>query len=145
MCANRCVMNIIPANNVLLPLMIASENWTLVQIIGDFSDTRDVLNWLARQRLMYGTSEHLFETYLVEHMRCTHIHFLPCLYPSQISMRFNVSAQTKTDTKTVIFITTNLMKLCPVAFNHKLKKRPLTHLRINKLITGLSENDKRYT
>ena len=73
------------------------------------------------------------------------------MYPSQSSMRFNVTAQTKTDTKTVIFITTNLIELYLVAFKHTLKKRPPppppthTQLQINKLITDLTEKDKRYT
>ena len=69
--ANRGVINIVPANKVLLPQDCLTENWTSVQMIGEFSDTQDVLNWLAKQRLinncMYGTSKHLFETYLVEY------------------------------------------------------------------------------
>ena len=43
--ANRGVINIVPANNVLLPQDCLTENWTLVQMIGEFSDTQDVLNW----------------------------------------------------------------------------------------------------
>ena len=70
--ANRGVINIVPENNVLLPQDCLTANWTLVQMIGEFSDTRNVLNWLAKQRLikkcMYGTSEHLFEPYLVGYM-----------------------------------------------------------------------------
>ena len=57
---------------MLLPQDCLTENWTLVQMIGEFPDTLDVLNWLAKQRLinncMYVTSEHLFETYLVKYM-----------------------------------------------------------------------------
>ena len=124
--ANRGVINIVPAN-VLLPQDCLTENWTLVQMIGEFSYTRDVLNWLEKQKLikkcMYGTGKLLFETYLVEcgiHASII-LHFLPYLYPSQSSMRFNVTAQTKKDTKTVIFITTNLIKLYLAAFKHTLK------------------------
>ena len=55
---------------ILLPQDCLTENWTLVQMIGRFSDAPDVLNWSAKQRLinncMYGTSEQPFETYLVE-------------------------------------------------------------------------------
>ena len=40
--AHRGMINIIPANNVLLPQDCLTENWTLVQMIGEFSDTRDV-------------------------------------------------------------------------------------------------------
>ena len=50
--ANRGVINIVLANNVLLPQDCLTENWTLVQMIGEFSDTRDVLNWLVKQRLI---------------------------------------------------------------------------------------------
>ena len=50
--ANRCVTNIVPANNVLLPQDCLTENWNLVQTIGAFSDTRDVWNWLAKRRLI---------------------------------------------------------------------------------------------
>ena len=50
--ANRGVTNIVPANNVLLPQDSLTENWNLVQMIGAFSDTRDVLNWLAEWRLI---------------------------------------------------------------------------------------------
>ena len=50
--ANRGVTNIVPANNVLLPQDSLTENWNLVQMIGAFSDTRDVLNWLAKRRLI---------------------------------------------------------------------------------------------
>ena len=79
--ANRGVINIVPANNVLLLHDCLTGNWALVQMIGEFSDTRDVLNWLAKQRLikkcMYETSEHLFEPYLVEYMWRTRIHYSP--------------------------------------------------------------------
>ena len=62
------------------------------------------------------------------------LHFLPYFYPSQSSMRFNVSVQTKTDTKTVIFITKNLIKLYLLAFNHTLIKRQNKNVqeKINK-------------
>ena len=40
--ANRGMINIFPANNVLLPQDCLTENWTLVQMIGEFSDTRHV-------------------------------------------------------------------------------------------------------
>ena len=38
--AHRGVIIIVSANNVLLPQDCLTENWTLVQIIGEFSDTR---------------------------------------------------------------------------------------------------------
>ena len=50
--ANCGVTNIVPANNVLLPQDSLTENWNLVQMIGAFSDNRDVLNSLAKRRLI---------------------------------------------------------------------------------------------
>ena len=42
-------------------------------MIGEFSDSRDVLNWLVKQRLINNwTSGHLFETYLVKYVAYTH-------------------------------------------------------------------------
>ena len=72
-----------------------TENWTLVQMIGEISDSRDVLNWLAKQRLInnciYGTSEHLFETYLVEYVAYTHplfsIFFHTCIHRRAVSYK----------------------------------------------------------
>ena len=47
--ANHGVINIVLTNNVLLPQNCLTENWTLIQMIGEFSDIQDVLNWLAKQ------------------------------------------------------------------------------------------------
>ena len=53
------------------------------------------------------------------------LHLLPYLYPSQSSMRFNVTFRSnKNGTKTVIFITTTLIKRYLLAFKHMLKTPP---------------------
>ena len=115
------------------------------------------MNWLVKQRLinncMYGTSKHLFETYLAEYVAYTHplfsIFFHTFIHCRAVCCLMLPSAQTKTRTKTVISITTN-DELYLVAFKHMLKKCLLnththTHrpLQINKLITDLTKKDKR--
>ena len=135
--ANRGVTNIVPANNVLLLQDCLTENWTLIQMIGD------VLNWLAKRRLlkncMCGTSEYLFETYLVEYMWRTRIHYSP------FSSILVPSAQTKTDTKTVIFISTNLIKLYLVAFKHRLKKASIVDAMDAQVVQNIVPSSNRPT
>ena len=46
--ANHGVSNIVSTNNVLLPEGLV-ENWNLIQMIGEFADNWDVLNWLAKR------------------------------------------------------------------------------------------------
>ena len=107
----------------------------------------------ASNRRKYGTSEHLFDTYLVEYVAYTHplfsIFFHTCIHRRAVCSLMLPSAQTKTDTKTVIFITTTLIKLYLLAFKHMLKTHPPppphTHTQTNTLITDLTEKDKRYT
>ena len=41
--ANCGGYNIVPVNDVLLPRDCLAENWNLVQMIGEFADTQDVL------------------------------------------------------------------------------------------------------